>query len=85
MMEQKLLVRMIRMACDCVLTMDKLAGYSDTKLKIKLAERYAAYFHFDWTEELREIARKTFRNREKECSKASQKMLLRQCMTVWVR
>lgn len=76
---------MIRMACDCVLVMDKQAGYSDLKVQDRLIEKYAVYFAFNWNDMLRMFATDCFSQRIRECNKSSHKMFLLRCKNAWIR
>ena len=82
-MEEKILKRMIRMACDAILTMDKLAGYPDVTLQNRLIRNYSIYFHMDLSQELLQVAINTINGRMKEEKNGVNKMLLLRCREYW--
>lgn len=83
-LEEQLIKRMLRMACDAVLAMDKLAGYDDFTVQQKLIARYQIYFAIDWTEDLKQFAHSVVARRILECTKPSEKMFLMRCKSAWI-
>ena len=80
-----MLKRMIRMACDAVLTMDKLAGYNEPGIQSSLIKKYKVYFDFAMTQEEVRIAQETMESRIKEEVKRSHQFFLTRCKNEWFK
>ena len=81
----QLLNSMIRMACDAVLIMDKLAGFKDTKMQNKLIKKYEIYFRLDLSEHQLHHSRRIITCRANEEKDESKKFFLLRCRDAWFK
>lgn len=81
--EHRYIKRMLRMAFDAVLVMDKLAGYANADLHTKLISKYGIYFKgLEFDDDTSHFIEITVRNRILE-EKPENSYLIRRCAKTW--